>query len=75
MKTHRTLTLWILVVAVAVVGFGCASAAPGTMTVISGGTTINFTGVQVGEVWLCSGQSKMGRPLSSADGSALSRSS
>ena len=47
-----------------------ASSAPGTMTVISGGSTINFTGVQVGEVWLCSGQSNMGRPLSSADGSA-----
>lgn len=47
-----------------------ASASPGTMTVSSGGTTITFTGVQVGEVWLCSGQSNMGKPLSYADGSA-----
>lgn len=47
-----------------------ANATPSTMTVSSGSTTITFTGVQVGEVWLCSGQSNMGKPLSYADGSA-----
>jgi len=47
-----------------------ASGSPSTMVVSSGGTFINFTGVQVGEVWLCSGQSNMGKPLSYADGSA-----
>lgn len=48
-----------------------ASTSPSTMTVSSSGsTTITFTGVQVGEVWLCSGQSNMGKPLSYADGSA-----
>lgn len=47
-----------------------ASAAPATMTVSSGGTTITLTGVQVGEVWLCSGQSNMGFPLSNANNSA-----
>jgi sialate O-acetylesterase len=47
-----------------------ASGSPSTMTISSGATTINFIGVQVGEVWLCSGQSNMGKPLSYADGSA-----
>jgi sialate O-acetylesterase len=47
-----------------------ASASPGTMTVTSGSTTATFTGVQVGEVWLCSGQSNMGKPLSYANNSA-----
>lgn len=45
-----------------------AGASPGTMTVTSGGTTVSFTGVQVGEVWVCSGQSNMGKPLSYANG-------
>lgn len=43
---------------------------PDTLSVIGGGASVAYTGVQVGEVWLCSGQSNMGRPLSSADGSA-----
>ena len=47
-----------------------ATASPQSMTVSSNGTSINFTGVQVGEVWLCSGQSNMGWPLSSANGGA-----
>ncbi|RYY96925.1 MAG: sialate O-acetylesterase, partial [Chitinophagaceae bacterium] len=47
-----------------------ASTAPSSLTVTSGSTTISFTGVQVGEVWLCSGQSNMGFPLSNADSSA-----
>jgi sialate O-acetylesterase len=47
-----------------------ASISPGSMTVSSGTSSITFTGVQVGEVWLCSGQSNMGKPLSYADGSA-----
>jgi sialate O-acetylesterase len=38
--------------------------------VSSDGLNVTLDGVQVGEVWLCSGQSNMGRPLSSADGSA-----
>jgi sialate O-acetylesterase len=44
-----------------------ASTAPQTLTVTSGNSTINYTGVQVGEVWLCSGQSNMGWPLNKAD--------
>lgn len=47
-----------------------ASTAPASLSVSSGGNTITFTGVQVGEVWLCSGQSNMGFPLSNADSSA-----
>lgn len=47
-----------------------ASTSPATMTVTSGSSTITLTGVQVGEVWLCSGQSNMGFPLSNADNSA-----
>jgi sialate O-acetylesterase len=47
-----------------------ASSAPSSMFVSSGSSSATFTGVQVGEVWLCSGQSNMGRPLSSANGSA-----
>jgi sialate O-acetylesterase len=47
-----------------------ASTSPATMTISSGATTLNLAGVQVGEVWLCSGQSNMGKPLSYADGSA-----
>src|SRR5690348_12480365 len=47
-----------------------ASTSPGTLTVSSDGVSSNFTDVQVGEVWLCSGQSNMGKPLSYADGSA-----
>ena len=47
-----------------------ATASPQVMIVSSNGITITFTGVQVGEVWLCSGQSNMGWPLSSANGGA-----
>jgi sialate O-acetylesterase len=47
-----------------------ASASPATMTISSGSTVVTFAAVQVGEVWLCSGQSNMGKPLSYADGSA-----
>lgn len=45
-----------------------ASTSASTMTVLSGASTMSFTDVQVGEVWLCSGQSNMGRPVSSANG-------
>ena len=48
-----------------------ATTSPQEMTVSSNGTTITFTGVQVGEVWLCSGQSNMGWPLNSANGGAV----
>jgi sialate O-acetylesterase len=44
-----------------------ASAAPSMLTVTSGATTVNVTGVQVGEVWLFSGQSNMDMSLSEAD--------
>jgi sialate O-acetylesterase len=47
-----------------------ASTSPSIMTISSGSSTINLTGVQVGEVWLCSGQSNMGFPLSNANNSA-----
>jgi sialate O-acetylesterase len=47
-----------------------ASASPSTLTITSGTSNINLTGVQVGEVWLCSGQSNMGFPLVNADNSA-----
>lgn len=47
-----------------------ATTSPQVMTVSSNGITITFTGVQVGEVWLCSGQSNMGFPLSNANGGA-----
>jgi sialate O-acetylesterase len=46
-----------------------ASTAASTLTVSSAMGTATFTGVQVGEVWLCSGQSNMGKPLSYADNS------
>jgi sialate O-acetylesterase len=44
-----------------------ASAAPSTMTVTSGASTVTFTAVQVGEVWVMSGQSNMDMALSEAD--------
>ena len=47
-----------------------ASSSLETLTVYSGRNTITFNGVQVGEVWVCSGQSNMGFPLSSANNSA-----
>lgn len=48
-----------------------AASSPGSiMNVQSGASLISFSSVQVGEVWLCSGQSNMGKPLSYADGSA-----
>ncbi|MEY4386824.1 MAG: hypothetical protein RLY20_2107 [Verrucomicrobiota bacterium] len=39
-----------------------ASAAPATMTV-SGAQTVTLTNILVGEVWLCSGQSNMEKPI------------
>lgn len=36
-----------------------ANSSPNTMTISSAGQTLNFTGLQVGEVWVCSGQSNM----------------
>jgi sialate O-acetylesterase len=48
-----------------------ASTSPGTMTVsATGSPSIMLTGVQVGEVWLMSGQSNMGLPLRNANDSA-----
>lgn len=48
-----------------------ASASPGALTVsATGSPSITLTGVQVGEVWLMSGQSNMGLPLSNANDSA-----
>jgi len=47
-----------------------ASSAPSILTVSSGGDTVALSNVQVGEVWLCSGQSNMGWKLSASDGSA-----
>lgn len=47
-----------------------ASSTPETLTVTGNGSSVGFTGVQVGEVWLCSGQSNMGLSLSSAADSA-----
>ncbi|HWW76141.1 MAG TPA: sialate O-acetylesterase, partial [Pyrinomonadaceae bacterium] len=48
-----------------------ASTSPSALTVsATGSPTIMFTGVQVGEVWLMSGQSNMGFPLSNANDSA-----
>ncbi|MBV9927858.1 MAG: hypothetical protein JOZ96_22755 [Acidobacteria bacterium] len=48
-----------------------ASASPSTLTVsATGSPSIALTGVQVGEVWLMSGQSNMGFPLSNANDSA-----
>jgi sialate O-acetylesterase len=47
-----------------------ASTEPSSMTISSAGASVTFDDVQVGEVWLCSGQSNMGKPLSYADGSA-----
>ncbi|HJQ31948.1 MAG TPA: sialate O-acetylesterase [Pyrinomonadaceae bacterium] len=48
-----------------------ASTSPSTLTVsATGSPTVMFTGVQVGEVWLMSGQSNMGFPLSNANDSA-----
>jgi sialate O-acetylesterase len=46
-----------------------ASSTPSTLTVTSGPDVVTISDVQVGEVWLCSGQSNMGRALSTADGS------
>ena len=45
-----------------------ASTAPATLTVSSGTSTAQFTGVQVGEVWVCSGQSNMDMRLDEAVG-------
>lgn len=47
-----------------------ATSSPAVMIVSSNGTIITFTGVQVGEVWMCSGQSNMGFPLSNGNGGA-----
>lgn len=48
-----------------------ANTAPGNMVITSGAETITLTGLQVGEVWLCSGQSNMLFALTNAiDGPA-----
>jgi sialate O-acetylesterase len=48
-----------------------ANTAPGNMVITSGSESITLTGLQIGEVWLCSGQSNMKYALSSAiDGAA-----
>jgi len=47
-----------------------ASSGPSNLIVSSGPDTIVLSGVQVGEVWLCSGQSNMGWKLTSSDGAA-----
>jgi len=44
-----------------------ASSAPATMT-ISGSETITLTNILVGEVWLCSGQSNMEKPIGTQPG-------
>jgi sialate O-acetylesterase len=41
-----------------------ATTSPSNMVISGGGETITLTGVQVGEVWLCSGQSNMVKELS-----------
>jgi sialate O-acetylesterase len=45
------------------------ASSPSDMTIASGNESISFRGVQVGEVWFCSGQSNMGFPLSNANDS------
>ncbi|AHM62643.1 sialate O-acetylesterase [Flammeovirgaceae bacterium 311] len=47
-----------------------ANASPSTMTISSGSEVVSYSGIQVGEVWLVSGQSNMGWPMSKADNSA-----
>ena len=47
-----------------------ANSSLNTLTVSSGGDVVTLTGVQVGEVWVCSGQSNMGWSLEKADNSA-----
>jgi len=52
-------------------GSMAASTSPGTMTVsATGSPSVMLNGVQVGEVWLMSGQSNMGLPMSNANDSA-----
>jgi len=43
-----------------------ANTAPGNMVITSGAESIMLTGLQIGEVWLCSGQSNMKYALNSA---------
>ncbi|GGO83572.1 hypothetical protein GCM10011348_27670 [Marinobacterium nitratireducens] len=45
-----------------------AIASTGELSVETSSETIGFSGVQAGEVWLCSGQSNMGYPLRNANG-------
>lgn len=48
-----------------------ASATPSTMTITGGGSTITVTNIQVGEVWVASGQSNIAiPPLSQSTGGA-----
>jgi sialate O-acetylesterase len=47
-----------------------ATSAGAGMSIVSGPDQVTLTNVAVGEVWLCSGQSNMGRALNTADGSA-----
>lgn len=51
-------------------GSMAANANQNTLTVSTSSDVVSFTGVQVGEVWLCSGQSNMGWSLEKADDSA-----
>lgn len=44
-----------------------ANTSMNSMTISSGSDVVTFTGVQVGEVWVCSGQSNMAWELSQAD--------
>jgi len=46
------------------------AAGPSSLTVTSGLDSVVLANVQVGEVWLCSGQSNMGWKLTSSDNSA-----
>jgi sialate O-acetylesterase len=48
-----------------------ASSGPSVMTVTAGNAATQFSGVQVGDVWICSGQSNMGKPLSYANGGSV----
>lgn len=49
-----------------------ANATPSNMVITSAGQTVTFTGVQVGEIWLYSGQSNMHFALTNAiDGPAM----
>ena len=50
-----------------------ATTAPRTMTITGSGSTITVSNVQVGEVWLCSGQSNMWFNLNNAVGATAAK--